>query len=136
MFRKIKSVISKRMIRPFIYMCFSRLVMTLFVILLFCHFVSSPSRYLQRQGLMILACLLYLFSAWISYLRLNGMKFPIVNLKLKRKHTPVRAYGDMMDYVDEGIYSFDELEEEEKKVCVLLADLLLAIVCGIISLLI
>ena len=41
----------------------------------------------------------------------------------RRKKTPERAFGDMIDYVDEPIVSFEELSDEEKDLTLLISNL-------------
>ena len=66
-------------------------------------------------------------------LRLDGLKIPQVKLpRMKRKDPPFLA-GNMADHIDDEIVSFDDLDEEEQNVCVLLADAFLAVLCGILA---
>ena len=53
------------------------------------------------------------------------MKVPKFDRRLfRRKKTPERAFGDMIDYVDEPIVSFEELSDEEKDLALLISNLI------------
>ena len=48
---------------------------------------------------------------------------------------PSRMYGDIADYLDEQpVVTFEELEDEEKDVCLLCADVICCVLCLIASL--
>ena len=87
--------------------------------------------------------LILLALAWFSYLGMDGVDglSKILRFfrreKRKKKGTKRSAGGDLADYVDEDVVSFDELEDEEKRVCRFAANLLsglimLAVTAGII----
>ena len=62
--------------------------------------------------------------AVIAWLRLDGVKLPkLMMMRVNPSKKPSRMYGDMIDYIEErpGI-SFDELDEQEKDLCILAAD--------------
>jgi hypothetical protein len=54
--------------------------------------------------------------------------------RLRRKKPVVRSFSDMSDHIDEDIVSFEELIEEERHACCLLANLLCSIVFFALSL--
>ena len=66
--------------------------------------------------------------AWFVYLKLDGMMVHhlLEDRRKKKKKSKRRVGGDIADYVDEHIVSFDELEEGEQTACRLAADLLAA----------
>lgn len=136
MIKRIRKEFRREMIRPLIYKLFTRLVLTLFAVLMWHRFVPWEKTRLTLSGLMTIAFAVYVLFTWLSYLRLNGSHIPHLNLKLKRHRDPVRLYGDMSDYTDEEIWSFDDLEPAEQDLCVFLADAALALIFGIISLLV
>jgi len=132
MFKKIRKHYSQAVTRPLIYMICTRFPISLLVILLIDRFVKSQTN-LRMYGAFFF-CVLFVLLAWIAWLRLDGIKLP--NLMMKRvamKKRPVRTYGDMIDYVDEPIPSFDDLGTEEKDVCCLLADAVCAVILLILS---
>lgn len=118
------------LIEPIIYKTFARFIIFLTLGLLWNRFVNDlfPATYVFG----ILAILFFIL-AWFAYLRMDGIKVPKLERKLldHRKKPPI-MYGDMSDYVDEDRDPFEELEENEKELCILIADIL----CGIIFLII
>lgn len=50
----------------------------------------------------------------------------------KKKRSKIYGYGDIVDYADQHIVSFEELNEDQRELCILIADL----VCGVLFLLI
>ena len=61
----------------------------------------------------------------IAWLRLDGVKLPkVMMLRINPRKKPARMYGDMIDYVDEQPQvAFEDLDDGEKDVCILGADL-------------
>ena len=70
-------------------------------------------------------------------LRLDGMKLPkLTMLRVNPRKKPARSYGDMIDYVDEKPpVTFEDLDDAEKDLCILLADLICCALCAFLSLL-
>ncbi|GHU77217.1 hypothetical protein AGMMS49992_24460 [Clostridia bacterium] len=120
----------KHMIRPTIYMIFTRAILGLTAAFLWKEFGAETA--LPKWALScIFFGVLFLSMGWMAYLRLDGIKTPILDKRLfEWKRKPKRAYGDMIDYVDENIISFDDLEDVQKDTCRLTADL----VCGVVFL--
>ena len=135
MIKRIRKEFKRYMIRPLIYKVFTRFMITLCAALLWRHFVPPEKTGLTLSGLMTIIAALYVLFVWLAYLRLNGISIPRMNLRLKRHKDPVHLYGDMSDYTDEEIYSFEELEQSEQDLCVFLADAALAVLFALISLL-
>lgn len=121
MMRKFRENWSRSVIRPLIYMVFTRFLLALTAALLADFFINSMSP--VRQYAFALMAALFAALAWIAYLRLDGVKLP--KAFMKRVHIrkkPARTYGDMIDHTDEEIDSFDDLDDGEKDVCCLVAD--------------
>ena len=64
--------------------------------------------------------------AWVNYLRLDGIRLPFVDRArgLSDERT-ARRHGthSIADFADEKIVSYDELSDEERVLCSLLASL-------------
>ena len=104
------------MTRAFIYKVFSRGILALFAAQLV-HFFAPASWPLTR------------FNNLAAALGYDGLKIPHAKLpRMKRKDPPFLT-NDIADHLDDDIILFDDLEKEEQDVCVLLADVLLALVC-------
>ena len=72
--------------------------------------------------------LVFFALAWFSWLSLDGVEGPVGVWRKKRKeaqkkNTSRRAGGDIADYIDEDVVSFDDLQEDEKSFCRLASNL-------------
>ena len=92
---------------------------------------------MKRDGFFLCAFVFALLAV-IAWLRLDGVKLPkLMMMRVNPSKKPSRMYGDMIDYIEErpGI-GFDELDEKEKDVCILAADLfcfLVFLLIGVIT---
>ena len=108
---------------------FSRGILALFAAQLV-HFFAPASWPLTRFNNLAAALgVLFVLFAVLAWLRYDGLKIPHAKLpRMKRKDPPFLT-NDIADHLDDDIILFDDLEKEEQDVCVLLADVLLALVC-------
>lgn len=128
-----KPNLEKHMIRPFVYMTFTRFILSLTAALLIDHFLNDPLRDVRAFAFMFLA-VFFAVLAWIAYLRLDGIRLPKFMMKrVNLSKKPAIKYGDMIDYTDEEIVSFEDLEDDEKDVCILLADIICCVLFGVLS---
>lgn len=121
---KIRQYWQPHLTRPLIYMAFTRFVCALAAALLGDFFLSASFQRDLRQSAFLLFAALFFLLAWIAYLRLDGIRLPKwMMLRLNIRKKPARMYGDIIDYVDEHPpVTFEELEDEEKDLCILGAD--------------
>ena len=121
------------MIRPIVYQAFTRLAITLTLILLAREF-SAPGdgRPVLPWGCMAAAAA-YLLLAWVAWLRLDGARLPSLDHHLfrRKKRKDPFAGGGMADYLDEEPVSFEELDAEERDACLLAANLIVAALFGV-----
>ncbi len=113
------------MLRPFLYTAFSRLALGLCAALLGDHFFSAAAGRSLRGTLLLLAAVVFALMGWIAWLRLDGASLPgPLNARLGPKKKPARGGGDMIDFVEEEPdIRFEDLDDDEKDLCLLLADL-------------
>lgn len=132
--KKLLAIYKPYMVRPILYQCVTRCAVALAAVLVWDRFVPSVLLAV-RDGCMAAGAVL-LMMAWFLYLRLDGMTVHhmLEGRKKKRKKSRRIAGGDIADYMDEHIVSFDELGEEEQTACLLAADLLAALLFLIASL--
>lgn len=117
------------MVRPVIYMAFTRFLVVLTAVLLWDRFSSISSLLDGKMFGFVFAGALFALLAWIAYLRMDGLHMPKLLMKrVNIRKKPARTYGDMIDYVDEEPVSFDDLEDDEKDFCILTADLICCVV--------
>lgn len=117
---KLKSYCKSYMVRPVIYRAFSKFMVGLVLILLWDRYINTDGLYtVSGFGFPILGVVLCLM-AWLNYIKLDGIKVHGVDEVKKMMHKklhdkPVRhAFHDMVDFVEEPIMPFDELEEDEQ----------------------
>ena len=121
------------MIRPLIYKFFTRGILALFAAQLVHFFAPADSGLASFSSLSLALGLLFLLFSFLAWLRLDGLKIPMLKLpRMKRKDPPFLA-GNMADHMDDEIVSFDDLDPEEQSLCVLLADAVLAAVCLVLA---
>lgn len=114
----------RHMTRPAIYMTFTRFLLALAAALLIDHFVYNPSGLPIRSYAFLFLAVFFAALGWIAYLRFDGIKLPRLLMKrVNIRKKPTRTYGDMSDYTDEPVISFDDLEDDEKDICCLAADM-------------
>ena len=135
MIRWLKAHVTRDMIRPLIYKIFTRAVLALFAAELF-HFFAPANWPLARfSNLAFLFAILFLLGAVIAWLRLDGMNIPQLKMPRIKRKDPAFLRGDIADHIDDDIVKFDDLDKEEQDVCVLLTDILLAVISLVLALL-
>ena len=124
--KKILAIYKAYMVRPILYQCVTRCAVALAAVLVWDRFV--PSSLLAVRDGCLAAAVILLMMAWFVYLKLDGMMVHhlLEDRRKNKKKSKRRVGGDIADYVDEHIVSFDELEEGEQTACRLAADLLAA----------
>ena len=134
--KKWRQIWQPYMTRPLIYMIFTRFLLTLCVLLLADHFFSAGAGKDLKPYLFALGTVLYALLAWIAHLRLQGVRLlKVMMLRINPRKKPSRIYVDMIDYVDEQPQAgFEDLEDQEKDLCILGADLFCFAVFLVISL--
>lgn len=122
------------MIRPTIYKAFTRLILALTASLAWNEFVNHCLTE-RRSWPFVFFAIFFAAAAWMSYLRLDGIRAPQFDRRLfdwKRK--PPRMYGDMIDFVNEDVPDFDDLEEDEQHLCLLIANVACCVIFAAVSL--
>ena len=136
MLERFRKYWSRDLVRPLIHRAFTRLVWGLFLSLFAAFLVSRAGGRDLRSALTLLWALLCLVGAWLSHLQMDGLRLPRLDWlrsKLDRKR-PARGRGDMIDFVDEEIQSYEELDDGERYLVLLLADLANALLFAVLSL--
>lgn len=122
--KKIIAIYKAYMIRPIVYMCVTRCAIALAAALAWKRFVPGALR-VVRDGCLT-AGVIFLMMAWFAYLKLDGMTVHhlMEDRKKPKKRARRRLGGDIADYVDQHIVSFDELDAPEQAACRLAANLI------------
>ncbi|MBQ6175274.1 MAG: hypothetical protein IJK28_11695 [Clostridia bacterium] len=127
--RKTPIRLNRRLMRPFIYMTFTRFLLALAAGLLIDFFLGPVVHRDLKEGVFLIFGFLFALLALIAWMRLDGMKLPrLMMMRINPRKKPSRMYGDMADFLDEEpMTTFEDLEDGEKDVCILYADLVCCI---------
>ena len=121
------------MVRPLCYKLFTRGILALFAVQLL-HFFLPDGWPLRRfSNLALMAGALFVLFTVVAWLRLTGLSIPQFKLPRFRRKDPAFLQQDMADHIDDDIIAFDDLDEEDQNVCVLLADAALAVICLLLA---
>lgn len=131
--RRIRKLWSQDLVRPLVYKFFTRGILALFAAQLVHFFAPAGSGFASFSNLSLGLGLLFVLFTVLAWLRLDGLKIPQLKLpRMKRKDPPFLA-GSMADHINDDIVSFDDLDREEQDACVLLADIVLAVLCLVLA---
>jgi hypothetical protein len=110
-----------RLWRPTLYMMGFKLLVLAVLALAWHRFLDHGMRSVWF-GVSNLGLILLIF-AWFSYLARDGVTIHhLMEGWTKKKEPKIRAH-DMIDFVDEPVVSFHDLEKEEKTACRLVSSL-------------
>lgn len=118
--KKVLSLYSKEMIRPILYKCVNKCSIALVIVLLWDRYVTHGAMPVVRDG-GFAAGLVFFALAFLAYLRLDGVKMD--RPQKERREKKHFASHDMIDFVDEHIVTFDELDDEQQQACILASNL-------------
>lgn len=107
---------TRSLVRPTVYLAVYKSVAVLLLSLLWDRFLDHGQRGLGF-AFAVFGLILLLLS-WFHYLSLDGVN-PIRNMKKNRapkKRTRFRSF-DMIDFADEPIHQYEDLEPEERSAC-------------------
>ena len=132
--RTFKQIYQKLLIRPIIYKAFSRFILSLTAAMLWDRLINTNDLRDMRAFAFVFMGIFSFVAAWLCYLRMDGFKIPRIKTPTWQRK-PTRSYGDIPDYVDEEIVSFDELEDDERDFCSMIANIIVGVLYMAISLL-
>ena len=131
MIKKIKEIFQPYMIRPMLYQSVTKLSVALLLALLWNQFLNPHGYYSVVRDAFLVAGVFFFMFAWFQYLKLDGMRVHhLLEERGKKKRKKRHSTRDIVDFADEKIISFDELQADEQVVCRFLGDLL----CGVLFL--
>ncbi len=123
------------MLRPIIQKTVTRVLLVIVLCMLWDRFLNVNKYYNAFQLPLFICGFILLSGAWFSYLRLDGFKFHYLNEdktvinKKKKKHSE----RSVVDFVDEKVVAYEDLESDEQALCTLLANLLPGLLSILIS---
>ena len=127
--KKLVSMYQKYMFRPILYKSVTRVSVVAVLMLLWDRYVSDGTFTMWQAPALLLGVVLLAW-AWVNYLRLDE-EFKDMGKKKKFHSTK-----SIVDFADERIVSFEELEPEERTYCSMLSNLLLGgalLIIGLIA---
>lgn len=133
MLQWLKKRLTPSMIRPLIYKVFVRGLLALCAAQLIHFFVPASWPLTLFANLALIWGVLFLLFAFMAWLRMDGMRIPQFRLPRIKRKDPAFLISDIADHIDDEIVQFDDLDKEQQDACVYLADLILAVLCLILS---
>ena len=134
MIKKIKNIFRSYMVRPLIYKVVTKSAIVLVLSLLWNQFVNTSNMMSLRKDAFFVVGLIWVLFSWFQYLKLDGYTFQYMFKDKQKKKEKKHVQKQMVDFVDEEVVSFDELEDEEKVVVNLLSNLATGLIFVVISL--
>lgn len=126
--KKLISLYKPYMFRPILYKIVTRVSIVAVLMLLWDRFISD-GHFTMWEAPGFLCGMVLLTWAWVNYLRLDGVRVHHLledwekeKQEKKRSRHPTRS---IVDYADEHIVSFEELEPDQRIYCSMLSNLLL-----------
>ena len=126
--KKLFPMYKKYMFHPILYKSVTRVSVVAVLMLLWDRYVSDGTFTMWQAPALLLGVILLAW-AWVDYLRLDGVTIHHLAEELKEmgKKKKRHATKSIVDYADERIVSFEELEPEERTYCSLLSNLVLGL---------
>ncbi len=124
MLKRFRNIWSPDLVRPLLHRAFTRLIWGLFLSLFLAFLISRWGGRDLRGALLLAWGVICLAGAWLSYLQLDGLRLPRLEKlrSLLDRKRPQRQTGDMIDFVDEEMKEYEELDDQERYLVLFLAD--------------
>ena len=120
----------KYMFHPILYKSVTRVSVVAVLMLLWDRYVSDGTFTMWQAPALLLGVILLAW-AWVDGVTIHHLAEELKDMGKKKKR---HATKSIVDYADERIVSFDELEPEERVFCSLLSNLVLGVPLVVISL--
>jgi hypothetical protein len=116
-----------------IYKIATKSSIVLVLALLWDRFVNISNRMSLRKDVFFIIGLIWMLFAWFQYLKLDGYTIQYVFRDKRERKVKKHIQKDIVDFVDEKIISFGELEEDEKVLVNLLSNVITGLIYVLIS---
>lgn len=134
MINKIKNTFKAYMIRPMIYKTIMKISLILVICLMWDQWINVSSRMNVVKDAFFIVGFIWMLLAWFQYLKLDGYTVQYVLKDKQKEKEKKHKQKDIVDFVDEEIISFDELEEDEKTIVNMFSNLIAGFLYVVISL--
>jgi hypothetical protein len=127
--KKLTSMYKRYMFHPILYKTVTRTSIVAVLMLLWRRYVSDGTFTIWEAPGFLCGVVLLIW-AWVDYLRLDGVTIHHLLEEFKgmgKRQKKVHSTRSIIDYADEKIVSFEELEPEERTYCSLLSNLVLGL---------
>ena len=133
--KKLVSMYQKYMFRPILYKSVTRVSVVAVLMLLWDRYVSDGTFTMWQAPALLLGVVLLAW-AWVNYLRLDGVTIHHLGEEFKDmgKKKKFHSTKSIVDFADERIVSFEELEPEERTYCSMLSNLVLGVPLVVVAL--
>ena len=132
--KKLFSMYKRYMFRPILYKMVTRVSIVAVVMLVWDRYVSDGT-FTMWQAPSLLCGMALLTWAWVNYLRLDGVTIHHLGEEFKNPRKKKQfSTKSIVDFADEHIVSFEELEPEERTFCSMLSNLILGLALLVIGL--
>ena len=133
--KKLISMYKRYMFRPVLYKMVTRVSIVAVVMLVWDRYISDGTFSMWEAPSLLCAAVLLAW-AWVNYLRLDGVTIHHLGEEFKElgKKKKFHSTKSIVDFADEHIVSFEELEPEERIYCSMLSNLVLGLALLVIGL--
>ncbi len=128
MIKKIIKIFQPYMIRPTVYQCITKISIALVLSLLWNRFINKEGYFSVVTDAFLVLGIFFFMLAWFQYLRLDGVRSSLKSGKNKETKKNILPTKDIVDFADEKIVSFSELDDDEQIVCRFVGN----IICGLL----
>ena len=116
------------MVRPLIYQCVAKCAIAFVIVLLWKRWINRSELFSIVEDAFFVVGIIFILLSWFQYLSLDGIHLPHLLGGHKKKKPKRRGSRDIVDFADEKILSFSELEDEERTAVRLFSDIITGIV--------
>ncbi len=134
--KKLTQMYKKYMFHPILYKTVTRTSIVAVLMLLWDRYVSDGYFTMWEAPGLVLGVALLAW-AWVDYLRLDGVTIHHLLEEFKGVKPKKKFYAtkSIVDYADEKIVAFEELEPEERIYCSMLSSLVLGVPLVVVGIL-
>lgn len=124
---KFRDAFHSYMVRPLIYQCVAKCAIAFVIALLWKRWINRSEAFSIIEDAFFVIGIIFILLSWFQYLSLDGIHLPHL-LGGPKKKPKRRGTRDIVDFADEKIIAFSELESEERTVVRLFSDIIAGVI--------